>query len=429
MLLSSTLATFGLDFHYISSRRKPLLNLLCLSQCGIGLGLLLAGLSTGFAPVLGRLYHSPELGKLLLFSLPVMGIEVLRLLQRAWAQKQLRFRELAIAETVNVLFYSVLAVVGLFFIRKVWLYVALFYLGNLAEALCLLWLNPSFPGSVLRRIPRFRSLNPSLGILKQNAGFLANVNAVNVLQVYAGNAPILFLGMLAAPEQMGLYFFASQLIGVPVGMLTGALSQVFFPVFAVQDRAVTLSHIRRYTSLVIQAGIPLLIGFGFALQYLIPLILGNKWNSALPLISYLLLFYGSSLLHHPISGIPVLCRKPHWELIWNCISLLTRIGALALGFRYGYNTAVLLFCIVSAVLHLAFYLMSLALLREPVIKASLTLLPRLLIPLGLGLLLSFLQGLDRGLIAGSALLGLYFAVISLIHPHLWQDFKKFLLPA
>ena len=429
LLLLSTAATFGLDLHYISSQKRGLLNLLSLIQSGIMLSLGLGVLCTVFAISLGKLYHSPELGRLLLFSLPVLGIEVLRLVNRAWAQKQLKFRELALAETLNVLLYSALAILGIFFIREVWLYLTIYYLGNLAEALCLWKLLPPLPDSIRRRVFSKQALRNSLAVVKVNAAFLANVNSINIIQVYAGNAPILFLGMLAAPEQMGLYFFATQLIGVPVGMLTGSLSQVFFPVFALQEKTLVISNIKRYTALVLGLGLPLLIGYAFGLQYIIPFLLGDKWNAALTLIYYLLLFYGSSLLHHPISGIPILCRKPEWELIWNVVSFLLRIGALAWGIRFGYNFAVLLFCIVSALLHLGFYLMALVLLRINLLSAILNLLPRLLIPGALAALLLLMNRLQGGLLFGSALLLLYFAATFFIRPDLWQDLKKLLLPA
>ena len=429
LLLLSTFATFGLDFHYISSQKKSLLNLLSLMQVGIILWLSLGIVCTLAAGWIGRLYHSPDLGLLMLASLPFLGIEILRWIYRAWAQKQLKFRELAIAETINVILYSVLAVAGLFFVRKVWLYVALFYLGNLAEAVYLIYFIPPIPRSIRSRIFSLPALQTSLANLKANAVFLANVISINVLQVYAGNAPVLFLGMMVAPQQLGLYFFASQLIGVPVGMLTGSLSQVFFPVFAAQERTVTIANIRRYTALVIWFGIPLLTGYVFALQYAIPMLMGDKWNAALPLIFYLLLFYGTSLLHHPISAIPVICRKPHWELIWNILSLIIRIGALALGIRYSYNTAVLLFCIVSAVLHLGFYFMALALLHLAPGAEIIRLLPRLLIPAFIAAALFWLQRLSLGLYLGLGILIIYFIGLIIISPRLWKDAKRLLIPS
>ncbi|HNX37877.1 MAG TPA: oligosaccharide flippase family protein [Candidatus Cloacimonadota bacterium] len=429
LLLLTSIGTLGLDFHYITSDRNTNLNLLSLSQFGIILWLALSLVSIFMASLIGNIYHSPQLGWLMLATFPILGIELLRTILRAQAQKSLMFRELALAETLNVLLYSALALVGLFFIRKVWLYVGLFYLGNLAEALFLKRALPPLAHGIKRRMLCPKCLKYSLAVLKQNLSFLSNVLAINVLQIYAGNAPVLFLGMLAEPARMGLYFFATQMIGVPVGMLTGAVSQVFFPVFAVQQRSVTIANIRRYTSLILWLGIPLLICYAFGLQYLIPLFLGDKWNAALPLIYYLVLFYGTSLLHHPISAVPVICRKPHYELIWNVISTILRLAALAWGFRYGYDYAVLSFCLASAVLHLSFYFMSLVLLGEKLVSSIVSLMSRLLIPAILGLSVIRLGGLRHGLYYGTTLLIVYFGILYLIDPGVYSDLKRLLLPA
>ncbi|HPA24693.1 MAG TPA: oligosaccharide flippase family protein, partial [Candidatus Cloacimonas sp.] len=182
-------------------------------------------------------------------------------------------------------------------------------------------------------------------------------------QSYSINAPILFLGTLVEPALMGVYFFASQLIAIPVGMLNTSFAQVFFPVLAKSEKTASVAGIRHYTSLVLKIGIPALIVYALLLQYLVPVIWGDKWLSAMPLILYMVIYYGTSMLHNPISGIPFICKKPQWELLWNIITLCLRILVLYLGLQVNFAFAILLFCLVSAVMHFAFYYMSLALLK------------------------------------------------------------------
>ncbi len=160
-------------------------------------------------------------------------------------------------------------------------------------------------------------------------------------------------------------------------MFTTSLSQVFFPLMAKGAATANLQGIRRYSSLVFKIGIPALFAYALALQYLVPLIWSSKWIQALPLILALVLYYSSSLLHHPISGIPYICRKPSWELYWNLITLALRIGSLALGLLRDFNFAILLFCLVSAVMHLVFYFMSLKLLGAKLAQELLYLLSQL----------------------------------------------------
>ena len=357
------LSGLGLDYHYLTEKRRPLLNLFATLQIGLFGALILLLLLPLLAGFLGGLYHSPELAKVLRWSSVFVLLEMLRRSLRVIAQKALLFKDLAIAETVNVFVYSLLAIVLLWFHRSVVLYILVFYLGNACEAVWLLCRIPDLPRGLIPRVFSGKWLLRSLQMMRVNALFLVNVVSVYVINVFSGNAPILFLGTLVSPVYMGLYFFATQLIGIPISMFTTSLNQVFFPVFARTENSSSLSGIAQYSRLIIRIALPLLLLYGFALQYLIPLFLGDKWNAALPLVYYLIIFYGSSMLHLPISGVPYICRKPHWELIWNVITLALRLLLLLVGLRYGFNFAVLLFCIGSGIMNFAFYGMSIHLLK------------------------------------------------------------------
>lgn len=368
---------WGLDSHYLVSRRQEKLNYLTLLQIGLLFSALLTVLLAFLGSGIGALYHSTELGLLLSVSGGIVFIESLRRIVRTRAQKLLYFKALALAETLNVLVYSALCFILIFFWRKVWLFILLFYLGNLSELLYLALILPPLPKARLGKLFSLRTLSRSFTLGARHQGFLANVTLINLFQVFSANAPVLFLGAFVEPALLGVFFFASQLIAIPVNMFTTSLSQVFFPLMAKGDARVNLDGIRRYSSLVYKIGIPALLAYALALQYLVPLIWGSKWIQALPLILALVLYYSSSLLHHPISGIPYICRKPSWELYWNLITLALRIGSLALGLLRDFSFAILLFCLVSAVMHLVFYFMSLKLLGAKLAQELLYLLSQL----------------------------------------------------
>ncbi len=362
LVLLTYFTVWGLDSHYLVSRRQEKLNYLSLLQLGLLFSALLTVLLAFLGPGIGALYHSQELGRLLSLSGGIVFIEALRRIVRTRAQKLLFFKALALAETLNVFIYSALCFVLIFFWRKVWLFILLFYLGNLCEMLYLLLVLPPLPKARLLKQLNPKTLKTSLTLAAKHQGFLANVTLINLFQVFSANAPVLFLGAFVEPALLGVFFFASQLIAIPVNMFTTSLSQVFFPLMAKGAATANLQGIRRYSSLVFKIGIPALFAYALALQYLVPFIWGNKWLEALPLILALVLYYSSSLLHHPISGVPYICRKPSWELYWNIATLVLRIASLALGLQVNFSFAVLLFCMVSAIMHLAFYFMSLKLL-------------------------------------------------------------------
>jgi len=427
LVLLTYFTNLGLDYHYLVSRKQAKLNFHALLQLALIASLVITLLLVGSGVWLGELYHSRYLGKLISVLGGLIFVEALRRVARVKAQKLLLFKELALAETLNVFLYSALSLVLIFFWRKVWLFIVLFYVGNLAELLYLAAILPPLHRADLTRLCQTAWLKKTLSVMGKQRAFLANVSLINIFQMYSSNAPVLFLGALVAPNYLGIYFFASQLIAIPVGMFTTSLSQVFFPLLAQNNASSNLQGIRRYTSLVLKIGIPALFAYALALQYLVPLIWGNKWLEALPLILALVLYYGTSLLHNPISSIPYICRKPSWELIWNLITLILRIAALAIGSRVSFSFAVLLFCIVSAVMHLAFYYLSLALLKADLKEISLYLLSHLPVLTILGI--AGLYALSYSLIYPLVIFSVYCLYLVLAEKATLQDLMSLLKPA
>jgi hypothetical protein len=87
----------------------------------------------------------------------------------------LYFKALAFAETMNVLFYRAFYFILIFFWRKVWLFILLFYLGNLSELLYLALILPPLPKARLGKLFSLRTLSPSFTLGARHQGFLANV--------------------------------------------------------------------------------------------------------------------------------------------------------------------------------------------------------------------------------------------------------------
>jgi len=377
LALLTYLTHFGLDYLFLISKSKERINFLALLQTGLFVSAVITILLIFFGKTIGTYYNSAELGRILTYGGGLIFVESLRRIARVYAQKRFQLKELAIAETLNVFIYSLLCLGIIYFWRKAWVYILLFYIGNLGELIYLCIKLPPLPATLQKQVFSFKWLKHSCAYFKRNFQFLGIVSTINLLQSYSINAPVLFLGTMVEPALMGVYFFASQLIAIPIGMLNTSLSQVFFPVLAQSETAASVSGIRHYTAIVLKIGIPALIFYALILQYLVPLIWGDKWLSALPLVLYLVLFYGTSMLHNPISGIPYICRKPQWELLWNIVTLGLRIIALFLGMKVSFAFAILLFCIVSAFMHLAFYYLSLTLLKANLWQITIDLISNL----------------------------------------------------
>ena len=426
LMVGTILAVFGMDNQFLTNKRHPKLSLFSFTQLGLFSGLVFSIILAILGKSLGRLYGSAELGLILQLSSGFVLVEIFRRRMRVRAQALLKFRELALAETWNVIFYSVLGVVIIFFFRKVWVYILLFFLGNLIEAGYLLVVLPPDRGLSLKRLLSGLWLKSSLGLLNRNLSFNLNVSLTSLINNYAGNAPILFLGTMVEPKYMGLYFFATQLIGVPVNMFTASVGAVFYPTFAQSDTRQVSAGIAAYSRYSLKLGVPLLVFFAFALNLVVPLVLGEKWNDALPLLYYLVAYFGTSLLNDPISSIPYICRKPHWELIWNLCSLALRVLVLYLGIRHSFNAAILAFCLASGFMNIVFYLMSLILLRDKVMIPVLKVLAAALFATVLSFVLYWLQSQPLPLLWAGLTFVLYLSGLVITDRALLVDLKSVL---
>jgi len=389
--LLSVISSLSLDFHYIIERRQQKVSLIVLWQLTIisaVIGFLLLSIGSS---LLGYLYQSEVLAKLFRYTSIFLVIEILRRAVRSVATRKLQFRELALSETWNVVFYSVLTFVALYFYRSLWIYVIAFYLGNAVETIYLWQVNKAQIGKAFKQaFSRFSLLKK---VLQRYKAFLTQATLVSVINQYSSNAPVLILGMMIEPIYIGLYFFASQLIGVPVGMFNTAINQVFFPVFAGKKDGDIAEMASRYLRLVGSIGLPLLLLFSFIMMYAVQFLLGNKWGEAVPLIPIMFIIYGTSLFVNPIGGIPFIKRKPGWELAWNVVSFVVKVGAMLWGLHTSFITSLWAFGIASAVMNLAFYLMSMHLIRlklkDTIGRILLSLLPALIY----AILLNFIIGL------------------------------------
>jgi lipopolysaccharide exporter len=355
--------SFSLDLHYIVEKKKVQTGLIALWQLifiTAAVGFVLLSLGSG---ILGLIYKSAVLGNLFRFTSVFLIIELLRRTVRTIAIQRMQFKELSMAETYNVLFYSVVMLVALYFYRSIWVYLIIFYLGNAFEMLYLWNLNRVLINKAIRNLFKHGRIKILQLFVIRFRGFLTQATLVSAINQFSSNAPILVMGAFFEPAYVGLYFIASQLIGFPIGVFNAAINQVFFPVFAGRQDTEISSIAFRFVRLAGFAGLPILLLFSFLMQFLVSWLFGDKWSGVIPLIPMVFVIYSFSLYCNPLGGIPLLKKKPGWELIWNIASFFVKIGAMLCGLLISFSAAIWAFAVASAVTSVYFYLMSMQLLQ------------------------------------------------------------------
>ena len=306
------------------------------------------------APIIGKYYKSDILSDLLIKLSPLICLEILRIAVRAYYQKILRFKLLALIETINVVVYSALIGVFFFFQLNITTLIMIFYLGNLIEFILLLSFESQLIKESFRRVFTQKLFKDFLITYKQNFKFLVTATSNNVVSMLINDLPVIILGILFNPVFIGIYYLANQLIGQPVILACNSLAQVLFPTFTFMDKTEIYDRLKKFFNVVTLFAYPLFFLFVIYVLNLVPLILGDKWNESLPIVVILAFPLATTMLINPISSLPYVLEKPHIEIIYMIINLSIKSIAIYLGHFSGFETALLYYAIATVIIHLGF---------------------------------------------------------------------------
>jgi O-antigen/teichoic acid export membrane protein len=244
----------------------------------VAVGTLLAGIAVAFSPLVVRFYHEPRLAGIMMvlsagFIFNAMGVQHSALLQRA-----LRFTELAVIN-VSAIVVSIIVAIGL---AKMgygyWALVAQTVTLPLTTTIGV-WIAANWrPG-----LPRRRA--GVLGMLK-----FGGTLTLNGLVVYIGyNLDKVLLGRYWGAEDLGLYGRSFQLISIPTDNLNQSVGEVAFSALSrVQtDRPRLRNYFLKGYSLVLGMTIPITLLCACFASDIIHVVLGPKWNSAIPIFRLL----------------------------------------------------------------------------------------------------------------------------------------------
>jgi O-antigen/teichoic acid export membrane protein len=134
--------------------------------------------------------------------------------------------------------------------------------------------------------PRLRF---SCTALREMAGFSANVFGTRILFYADRNVDNLLIGRFLGASALGLYAVAYNLMLVPLERIAGPLQQVFYPAVARlqrQPERMGLAWIRA-TRLIGAITTPAMLGVMVTAPDLVRVVLGTRWEGAVPVVQVL----------------------------------------------------------------------------------------------------------------------------------------------
>ncbi|MDX9977360.1 MAG: oligosaccharide flippase family protein [Candidatus Cloacimonadales bacterium] len=287
--------------------------------------LLISVIMSFTAPLFGKHYNSDTLTTLLRYSVLFLLSEALRLYLRAVFQKQMDFKFLSIAETVNVIFYSALALIVIPFYQDIKVFIVIFYAGNLLELVLIIKkLDLNLINLFCRSLTKTLSiLIESFKTLFDNISFLFFSSAATTINMLLLELPVLILGLYYAPEHIGNYFIAFQLVMVPSGLITMSLSQVFFSKFSQISSCEYKEKLDKLYDIEFNLLIPAFLIYALLIREWVVILFGTKDYAEIKWIVLLLFLRSmSAFIMNPISSFFAILKKPQIEFNWSVIVLI-----------------------------------------------------------------------------------------------------------
>ncbi len=320
-------AELGLGAALIQRREIEPRHLSSAFVLSVALGAVLALLGVALAGPAARFFSAPAAGPVtaaLSINLLVNGFS---LTQVALAQRELRFRELALRD-LSASFAGGLVGIGCALRGAgVWSLVAQSLIATTVGTM-LLW----------RLVPwRPRLAEASRSAIRELWGYSSKMLSFSVFKFFSQNTDKLLIGYFLGTIGLGVYSFASRIVLVPVSSFVGAFGVYLFPRFSrVQD---DLGAIRDTYLLanraILSVVVPGMVALALAAPIIVPIVFGNKWGAAVAVVPILAAVAVAQAFMSIVGQLVKSLDRPEWLLWWSMGFTVLVAAALAGGRPWG----------------------------------------------------------------------------------------------
>ena len=292
----------------------------------LAMGAVLTMVGVGLSWPAAQYFRTPELRPVMAVLSLGFVVRAFGLTQVALAQRELRFRSLAIRDLVASAAGGgagiALAIAG----YGVWSLVGM-TLVNAVLGTALLW-------QLAHWRPRMSEM--SRAATGELWPYSSRVLEFNLFKAFAQNIDRLIIGPLLGVHALGLYTFASKVAIFPVTIFVGALGAYLFPrVARIQgDRAGVRDLYRKVMIAVLNVVLPGLAVLFVLAPAVVP-VLGERWSGAAPVIQILALAALAQAVIGPVGQLMKGLGRPGWLVIWSIGFAAVTGAALWAGARWG----------------------------------------------------------------------------------------------
>lgn len=177
--------------------------------------------------------------------------------------------------------------------------------------------------------------------------------------------PILLVAVYVVGSEVGFIMLAIRLLAAPMGLIGGAISQVYLSEAPVQYHQGNLKAFTYKTiKILIKIGAPPLVLIGLLSPYLIGFIFGESWGRTGELIAWMTPWFLMQFITSPISMILHIKNQQKIALILQIVGLIIRAGGVFFASIYFSKYIGEVFALTGFIFYLLYFFIILFVLRD-----------------------------------------------------------------
>lgn len=291
---------------------------------GVGVTCTLVGVAV--APLVADFYREPAVQPLFIAVSVSFVIVSLGATQEALLVRAMDFRSLEIRQMVAALLGAAAAIAVAAAGGGAWA-IILQQVVVVAVSTVMMWVVTPWR-------PRFMFSRASL----QDLGtFGGNVFGSRLIFYLNRNADSLLIGRFLGPAALGAYSLAYNVILLPFSQVAGPLEQLLYPAFTrLQDEMERLAQAwLRVLRLIALVNMPVLFGLVLLADEFVPVVLGEQWEEAIPVIQILGAVGIVQSLQALNGSILQALDRTSWLLRYSIVFTVVTVSAFAVGVPFG----------------------------------------------------------------------------------------------
>lgn len=236
-------------------------------------------------------------------------------LHKALLQKNLIFKPMAIGESIAAILGTAVAIVCAYNGFEIWSLIIGYLVKCIITTIILI-----ISGWKLLQFSRHIQFSG----IKRYLNFGLNLMAGNIFNFINSRIDQILVGSLLGTQALGYYSMAFNLVLQPISKINPILTRIAFPVLTrFRDQPERLkSGYLNMLNMVATINAPLLFGVSAVAPLLIPLLIGEQWTPAVPIIQILAIYAFIRSLGNAGGSLVLACGRADLSLRWNILLTL-----------------------------------------------------------------------------------------------------------